>query len=242
MHNSRTAQPSDIEINDVLTSIRGLIAQTNDGSASTGSGAPDKFPEPLVATSPDSSVTERIRAVIEQEIRSLEQSTDKSRVILESKDRADVSSSLPEEKTFMNSTLSKPVSSKPAQQGTGDKAQPNETDDLPANLMNFSPKADATRLPETNTEETNMMLNEINRTSLREATGDQPKGEAFDLFAATSHEDDDHLSGGNALRNLVRDVIRQELQGEMGQRISRNLRRAIRQEVTAAISAGLKTA
>lgn len=67
-----------------------------------------------------------------------------------------------------------------------------------------------------------------------------PQG-GFDLFAAETGAEDEQMTGGTALRNLVCDVIRQELQGEMGDRISRNLRRAIRHEVAAVIEAGLKT-
>ncbi len=111
-----------------------------------------------------------------------------------------------------------------------------------ASITLITPQPVADRQTETATLETDMMLAEVNRASLKEEAELLHDRADFDLFAPDANDEDDQLAGGNALRNLIRDVIRQELQGEMGDRISRNLRRVVRQEVAAAITAGLKTA
>lgn len=250
MHATQDAAP---EIGNVLASIRRLIAQDDGGPDFSRPGRRTDRSGLARTTLPLGPRAERIRSVIEQELATIELAD--QRLVLGDGSRIAEQTPLPVE-AVADPQQVLPDMAAPAD--FGPEPEPGFDEDAyrqamtlgrgrggdlpPAHITSITPHMGASRQPETMTEETEMMLAEINRTDLNKTAAAPQKDESFDLFAADANEDDDQLSGGNALRNLVRDVIRQELQGEMGDRISRNLRRAIRQEVASAIAAGLKTA
>ncbi|MFV0293475.1 MAG: hypothetical protein ACK5II_09795 [Paracoccus sp. (in: a-proteobacteria)] len=249
---------SSPEIGDVLASIRRLIAQEGSGldfaeparCRADGAGRP-------CSTLPLGPGGERIRSIIENELNAIDSAG--NRLVLRddgysAKVRTIAANAVNSSAELPGSGLT--VSGQAAigpDTAISDIAFDEQNyqqairtvsgrDGLySAHVTAITPHLDAVKRPaETTQEITDMMLAEIDRADIEGATAPL-SGESFDLFATDAADEEDQLSGGNALRNLVRDVIRQELQGEMGERISRNLRRAIRQEVTAAIAAGLKT-
>lgn len=242
----RAAQTTSAELGDVLASIRRLIAQDdqipdfaqpNRRTDATGAAR---------STLPLGPRAERLRSVIERELTGVEFSDD--RLILG--DEARASSDLTDHESASIGANPSPVTG-------GSNALPGFDEDAyqdalrnglvglhgpSALIAHITPQPVADKRTETAKLETDMMLAEVNRASLKEEAELLNRRGDFDLFATDASDEEDQLAGGNALRNLVRDVIRQELQGEMGDRISRNLRRVVRQEVAAAITAGLKTA
>lgn len=220
MSEVRAALSNSPELGDVLASIRRLIAQDDQvpdfaslNRRTDGNGA-------ARSTLPLGPRSEMLRSVIEREMHGMAVSDD--RLLLGHDVR-----SIPDQ---------------PEQAGPVGPLLPDGVTGQGATITPIIPHTVANAQTETVELETEMVLAEMNRLSLKDDPAMADRNDGFDLFAADATEDDDQLAGGNALRNLVRDVIRQELQGEMGERISRNLRRAVRHEVAAAISAGLKTA
>jgi hypothetical protein len=244
----RAAQTTSAELGDVLASIRRLIAQEdhvpdfdrpNRRTDATGAAR---------STLPLGPRAELLRSVIERELTGIEFSDD--RLILGDEARANTDMTDAD-----HAVIGTDASPEAVAQATGALPGFNEaayqlalrdglggTPGQSASITLITPQPVADRQTETATLETDMMLAEVNRASLKEEAELLHDRADFDLFAPDANDEDDQLAGGNALRNLVRDVIRQELQGEMGDRISRNLRRVVRQEVAAAITAGLKTA
>ena len=264
MSELHAAQQIVPEIGDVLASIRKLISHDDaKPDFSRPMGRMDSAGQPRV-TLPLGPGAERIRSVIERELNTLTDS--ETRLVLATEARVGEHSMLRQNGAVADPQPSEPHRSEqidtPEVAGLSeqavlgrpagangiafDEARYLETianrdrSDVAAHVASFADHQGPLR-GNILKKDDNMMLAEISRAD-QNVTSPAESETAFDLFAAEAAEDDDQLSGGNALRSLVRDVVRQELQGEMGERISRNLRRAIRNEVAAAIAAGLKIA
>ncbi|WBU65087.1 hypothetical protein [Paracoccus aerodenitrificans] len=226
------ADQTSPEIGDVLASIRRLIAQEDilPGYPRLMRQIESKLSQTAMSGSPDRVEMGETPASAGDRDAPMLLNGGSLAAVQEHDDK--VPDIAPEGRTFMTGA------------GPGDADLPpcaDESTDGAPSISTIIPHQSATTQPETHEMETGMMLAEIARENANQPAQKPQAEEGFDLFAADNSDQVDHLSGGNALRNLVRDVIRQELQGEMGERISRNLRRAIRQEVTSSIEAGLRT-
>ncbi|MDO5642380.1 MAG: hypothetical protein Q4G26_08370 [Paracoccus sp. (in: a-proteobacteria)] len=241
MTEPQAARTNSPELGDVLASIRRLIAQEDAGPDFTAMTSRTDGSGGRRSTLSPGPRAERLRSVIERELSGV--SFEDERLVLGHDLRA-----APE--TAARRDSPGPVNMTPDMMPAFDQegyqqalhAEGSAEAGTGAPVLPFTPQPAATARSAPQKTENEMMLAEVNRTTVKDEVAQMRGRAGFDLFAAEAGEEDDQMIGGNALRNLVRDVLTQELQGEMGDRISRNLRRVVRQEVAAVISAGLETA
>ena len=230
---------TNIEIEDVLTSIRRLVSENDWAHKPTApqqqNKAPATSPEPEQTPAADKFVlTPALRVVDEVSDESTESADEP---VAEDSDATDLERMIAELEAAVHTTP-------PSYEPEGD-----ELEDLVDQPQSFASDrmadiADAEYIESTVTAELAAPIAQIVADSLTEVEPEIEDGpldsddpdltdldENIDDYLAATPQFDEAM-----LRELVTDIVRSELQGALGERITRNVRKLVRREIYRALS------
>lgn len=253
---------TNVEIEDVLSSIRRLVSVDSTRNRRAPDPAPAQPPaaQKLVLTEDYRVTPEPVAPELSEQSRVADLASDYTRTLerriaeLEAAVNAQASEFEPdgsEDASQHRPTSMLFATPKPASAQEPDGAVTLETlladDDTNdrTEIMNADADQSAVDVAETKGEPTEMWSDDDPLLSCP-----VPEGEGIEVLEAESHQktrrandtDDFNFSADDAvidedtLRDMVAEIVREELQGALGERITRNVRKLVRREIMRAIS------